>query len=128
VKTASNPSLGTIVVDANGATLYTLTKNGAAVPCTSSTGCLAAWPPLLLPAGVTSAVGSGVSRVGTVQAAGGTQVTVDGLPVYHFAADSAPGDTKGDGLSSFGGTWHVVKLTATGGTVTTSTGGSVSGY
>jgi predicted lipoprotein with Yx(FWY)xxD motif len=131
VKTASNATLGTYVVDASGATLYTLTKNGAAVACTSSTGCLAAWPPLLLPPGVTSAVGAGVSGVATVQAAGGTQVTFGTLPLYHFAGDSAAGDTKGEGLSSFGGTWHVVKIagsSATGGATSSTTRGSVSGY
>jgi predicted lipoprotein with Yx(FWY)xxD motif len=129
VKTSSNSKFGTIVVDTTGATLYTLTSGGAAVPCTSS-ACVAVWPPLLLPSGVTSAVGSGVSGVATVSVAGGTQVTQGGLPLYRFAGDGAAGDAKGDGISSFGGTWHVVKVGAAAGGATTSssTGGSGSGY
>jgi predicted lipoprotein with Yx(FWY)xxD motif len=128
VKTASNSKFGTIVVDTTGATLYTLTSGGAAVPCTSS-ACVAVWPPLLLPSGVTSAVGSGVSGVATVSVAGGTQVSQGGLPLYRFAGDGAAGDAKGDGISSFGGTWHVVKIGAAGGaTTSSSTGGSGSGY
>jgi predicted lipoprotein with Yx(FWY)xxD motif len=128
VKTASNSKFGTIVVDTTGATLYTLTSGGAAVPCTSS-ACVAVWPPLLLPSGVTSAVGSGVSGVATVSVAGGTQVSQGGLPLYRFAGDGAAGDAKGDGISSFGGTWHVVKIGAAGGATTSSSmGGSGSGY
>lgn len=35
------------------------------------------------------------------------QVNWDGKPLYYYAADTAPGDVKGDGV---GGTWHVVKV------------------
>jgi predicted lipoprotein with Yx(FWY)xxD motif len=128
VKTASNPRLGTIVVDANGATLYTLTNGGQAAPCTG--GCLNAWPPLLLPAGVTTATGTGVTGLGTVSAGGGTQVTHGGLPLYRFVQDAAAGDANGEGISSFGGVWHVVKTSgaSAGGTTSSSSGRSGYGY
>ena len=137
VKTASNPDLGTILVDADGKTLYTLTNNGTAVPCTGP--CLTAWPPLLLPAGTTTATGSSdVTDLGTTAATGGEQVTQAGLPLYRFAADMAAGEAKGEGLNSFGGVWHVVKVGgasssggagATGGSdSTTSTTSMSSGY
>jgi predicted lipoprotein with Yx(FWY)xxD motif len=133
VKTASNAQFGTILVDANGATLYTLTNNGKAVPCTSS-ACVAAWPPLLLPAGVTTATGTGVTGLGTASVPGGTIVTQAGLPLYRFSGDSGTGQANGDGISNFGGVWHVVKISGTGTgsgaatTPTTSGGGSGPGY
>jgi predicted lipoprotein with Yx(FWY)xxD motif len=128
VKTASDPSLGTILVDADGKTLYTLTNGNVAVACTG--GCLAAWPPALLPAGTTTASGSGgVTQLGTTPSGSDLQVTHDGLPLYRFAADTAAGDANGEGISSFGGTWHVVKLGgAASGSSTSTTKKSSSGY
>ncbi|HZJ26146.1 MAG TPA: hypothetical protein VFF40_03880 [Acidimicrobiia bacterium] len=109
VKTASNAGLGTILVDQDGRTLYTLTSGGQAVECTGA--CLAAWPPLLLLAGTdTPTGGSGVTGLATVTTPDGEQVTHDGLPLYRFAADSAAGDANGAGISSFGGVWNVVTI------------------
>jgi predicted lipoprotein with Yx(FWY)xxD motif len=111
VKTASNAKLGSLLVDASGMTLYTLTNAGQPVACTG--GCLTAWPPLLLASGTTTPTGaSGVTGLGTTSVAGGTQVTENGAPLYHFSGDTAAGDANGDGLSSFGGTWHVVAASA----------------
>lgn len=108
VATASNAKFGTILVDARGMTLYTLTKDGTPVACAGA--CLTAWPPLLLPTGTTSATGAaGVTGLGTVSAAGGTQVTLDGAPLYRFSADTSAGAANGDGITSFGGVWRVVK-------------------
>ena len=42
----------------------------------------------------------------------GTQVTVDGLPVYRYQGDSKKGQAAGEGISSFGGVWHVVTTDA----------------
>ncbi len=121
VKTASNPQLGTILVDADGKTLYTLSNQGVAVACTG--GCLTAWPPLLLPAGTTTATGAaGVTDLATTPEGTSTQVTQAGLPLYRFAGDAAAGDTKGDGVPAMGGTWHVVKISGT--TTGSSTGSS----
>jgi predicted lipoprotein with Yx(FWY)xxD motif len=39
---------------------------------------------------------------------GKVQLTYQGRPLYTYAGDKKPGDTKGDGLS---GIWHVVKET-----------------
>jgi predicted lipoprotein with Yx(FWY)xxD motif len=122
VKTASSSKFGTILVDSKGATLYTLTNNGQAAPCSSA--CLSVWPPLLLPSGVTTATGAGITGLGTTMAGGGTQVTHDGLPLYKFQADTAAGDVKGDGISSFGGLWHVVKVSGSATGTPSSTGGS----
>jgi predicted lipoprotein with Yx(FWY)xxD motif len=108
VATAST-SLGTVLVDGAGKTLYTWDRDtGPASTCVGA--CAATWPPLLLPAGVTAPVaGGGVSLLTAAPRpddASRLQVNWDGKPLYYYAADTAPGDVKGDGV---GGTWHVVK-------------------
>jgi predicted lipoprotein with Yx(FWY)xxD motif len=113
-----NPDLGMILVDAQGRTVYTLTNGGKAVACTGA--CLNAWPPVTVPAGDTTATGGpGVTGLGVTKS--GDQVTSDGLPLYTFQGDSAPGMAKGENLSSFGGTWHVVKVSGAASSSTTPT-------
>jgi predicted lipoprotein with Yx(FWY)xxD motif len=111
-------SLGTILVDAKGMTLYTLTSGGKPVACTGQ--CATFWPPLMLASGMMTAMGApGVTGLGTATAGAGLQVTANGDPLYRFSKDVAPGDTNGDGISSFGGTWHVVKADAAAATAPT---------
>lgn len=120
VETATNAKYGKVLVDDQGKTLYTLTDNGTPVACTGQ--CLTFWPPLLLPAGTSTANGgAGVTGLGATSAAGGTQVTHDGAPLYHFMADAAAGDANGEGISSFGGVWHVVKAAGASGASTPET-------
>ncbi len=131
IKTTDNPTLGKILVDANGKTVYTLTNGGAAVACTG--GCLSAWPPVTLPSGTSTATGgAGVTGLTVVTTSAGKQVADKGLPLYTFVNDTAPGDAKGDGLSSFGGTWRVVKVSGAAApaasSTTTTTSRSSSGY
>jgi predicted lipoprotein with Yx(FWY)xxD motif len=127
VQTANNSKFGSILVDSQGRTLYTLTNNNAAVPCAGA--CLTIWPPALLLAGQQPA-GSGVSNVSTASASNGQQVTYKGLPLYRFSGDVTSGATNGDGLNTFGGIWHVVKTSGGNGTTgapsgaTGTTGGS----
>jgi predicted lipoprotein with Yx(FWY)xxD motif len=108
VMTATVSKFGSVLVDGKGMTLYTLTNGGKQVACTGQ--CATLWPPLLLPAGTMTAMGaSGLTGLGTATAAGGLQVTENGAPLYRFSIDKAPGDAKGEGISSFGGVWHLVK-------------------
>lgn len=108
VATATSP-LGTILVDSAGKTLYTWDRDtGPTSTCTGN--CAATWPPLVLTSGTTTPVpGTGVSGLTTSPRpddATKMQVVWNGKPLYYYAADTAPGDTKGDGV---GGTWHVAK-------------------
>lgn len=116
VQVASNAQHGNILVNSAGMTLYTLSSEaGGAIKCTGT--CLGAWPPLLLPAGTTSpTVGAGVTgTIGTITRPEGTvQVTYNGFPLYTFSGDTAAGQTSGDGIAAFGGTWHVVQVAAAG--------------
>ena len=82
---------------------------GGKVTCTS-TECTAAWPPLLLPAGVSAPVGGGGvtdSMLGTAKTPSGEmQVTYNSWPLYTFSGDAAAGQVNGQGIKSFGGVWH----------------------
>jgi predicted lipoprotein with Yx(FWY)xxD motif len=98
----------TILADAQGLTLYYFTPDkGGKVTCTA--GCLAVWPPLLLPTGVTTPVGgSGVT--GTLSTIAnpdgkGTQIMYNNWPLYYYAKDKNPGDTTGQNV---GQKWFVV--------------------
>jgi hypothetical protein len=49
-----------------------------------------------------------VGKFGTIKrASGALQATYKGHPLYTYAGDSAPGQTKGNGLD---GTWHVIHV------------------
>jgi len=88
-----------LVATSNKMTLYTFDKDVAGSGVSNCTGgCLAAWPALTVPAGATATGGAGVTgALGTITRAddGTLQVTYDGLPLYFFAKDTAPGDTNG---------------------------------
>ncbi len=120
VKTASNATLGsTVLVDAQGRTLYHLSgeQNGRFL-CTSA-ACVAAWPPVS--AGATS---TAVSGLGTVKRPDGSeQLDYNGEPMYTFTGDKAAGEANGQGIKADGGTWSAVTVGAS----SASTGGGSSG-
>ena len=100
VMTATVGTQGTLLVaGANGMTVYTFAKdvaNSGTSACTG--GCITKWPALTVPAGSTPAGGSGVTgKLGTITRSddGSTQVTYNGLPLYFFSGDTAPGDSNG---------------------------------
>lgn len=108
VKTVSNPSFGTILVNSQGMTLYSLSaeQHGKFI-CTASSGCLGVWHPLTVSTGASP---SGVSSLSTVKRPEGTvQVTYSGEPLYTFAQDHQAGETSGQGIKDVG-TWSVVKV------------------
>lgn len=111
--TANVAGLGTVLVDGNGRTVYLLTSGGHTnVPCDDASGCTKAWPDLPLPDGVSGAkAGSGVqaSLLGTKKLSDGeTYPTYNGWLMYEFSGDSGPGQGKGQGIKSFGGTWYAL--------------------
>jgi len=129
VKVATVPGMGAVLVDTSGKTLYTLTDaNGAAVACTGA--CLQAWPAAMVPATAKVKAPKGVKSLSATKDT--HQITWKSLPLYTFAGDTGPKVANGEGIASFGGTWHVVKVgkTASSTTPTTakSTSGGYSGY
>ena len=111
LRSASSSRLGErIVVDASGRTVYTLSgETSRHLMCTSSQ-CLRFWPPVTTSAHGKLKAGRGVrGKLGRLSRNGKVQVTLGGRPLYRFSGDSAAGQTHGEGIQSFGGTWHVVK-------------------
>jgi predicted lipoprotein with Yx(FWY)xxD motif len=111
VKTASNSSVGgTILVNAQGLTLYRLTgeRSGKFI-CTTS-ACTQVWHPLTATSEATP-TGS-VGSLSTVKRPDGTlQVAYKGEPLYTFSQDTKAGQTGGQGVKDVG-TWEVVTASA----------------
>jgi len=96
-------SLGSIVVDGNGMTLYLFTKDS---PNTSAcTGqCLVNWPPLL--GEPTAGMGVDDSKLGSFQREdGSTQATYNSWPLYYWKDDTKPGDVLGQNVNEV---WFVI--------------------
>src|SRR5438309_3111515 len=113
-------SLGTVLTNARGFTLYYLTtEQGGVDKCTNQSGCSAVWPGLTPPSGGSASAASGATgQVSVITASDGSkEVTYNGWPLHTFAMDSQAGQANGQGIVSFGGTWHVATpgLTASGG-------------
>lgn len=102
----ADSTLGEIVVDADGKTLYMFDTDTQGSGTSSCTGeCLTNWPPLTTE-GDAPAVQGVTGEVGTIATAdGSTQVTLNGWPLYYFAGDTAAGDVNGQGV---GGIWWVL--------------------
>lgn len=100
-----NDTLGQIVTDASGKTLYRFDADTASPSVSNCAGdCAVKWPPALVGKGRQVQLdGVDQALVGTVtRADGSTQLTLAGWPLYEFAKDSKPGDILGQGV---GGTW-----------------------
>jgi predicted lipoprotein with Yx(FWY)xxD motif len=98
-------SLGEVLVDGEGMTLYAFTQDGDGVP-TCSGDCASTWPALLVEGEPTIADPLDPATFSTVDGAeGGTQLKAGAWPLYNFSGDSAPGDVNGQGS---GGVWYAV--------------------
>ena len=101
-------SLGQIMVDGNGKTLY-LFEADKATQSTCSGACAQAWPPFTTAGSPRVSAGASQSLVGTTRRSDGTtQVTYAGHPLYFFINDTKPGDTTGEGSTAFGAGWDVL--------------------
>jgi predicted lipoprotein with Yx(FWY)xxD motif len=94
-----NATLGPILTDATGRTLYVFKSDTAGTSnCTGS--CATTWLPLQAPAGaLTAGPGATGALAAITRADGVRQVTYKGAPLYRFSGDSATGDTKGQGIA-----------------------------
>ncbi|HEX7353539.1 MAG TPA: hypothetical protein VF288_01745 [Mycobacteriales bacterium] len=111
-------TLGEVLADAAGLTLYTFSHDTAGTSaCTGS--CAVAWPPLTVGADatLTGPAGTQTDLGTTPRPGGGQQVTFDGHPLYTFSGDVAPGQTHGQGVA---GAWYVIKVPAAAGASPTS--------
>ena len=70
--------------------------------------CAEAWPPVLTKGEPRAGQGVEASLLGTIERdGGGTQVTYDGKPLYHYAHEG-PGEVRCHNVDLNGGFWWVV--------------------
>lgn len=101
----ADSELGSILVDGEGRTLYLFTNDEPEMS-TCIDACAENWPPLEAPEPPVAGEGVDEDLLGSITRDDGTdQVTYAGMPLYHFAADTGPGDTQGQGV---GDVWFVV--------------------
>lgn len=99
--TVVETEIGEVLADEDGMTLYTFANDTEGVSnCYDN--CAVNWPPFFAEDGAEpDGPYTLVERTdGTVQWA------KDGLPLYYWIGDNAPGDTTGDGV---GGNWDVAR-------------------
>ncbi len=104
----ADSSLGSILVDGKGITLYLFTKDTPnASNCTGQ--CLAAWPPLL--GKPTAGKGVDAAKLGSfTRADGSTQASYNGWPLYYWEQDTKPGDVTGQDVNKV---WYVLNRDGT---------------
>jgi len=102
----ADSSLGKILVDQDGLTLYGF-MNDTPTSSTCGGSCTDTWPPFIQTGDeLTLADGVDEDDFGTITRSDGSkQVTFYGHPLYHYAADTKAGDTKGQGI---GDVWYAL--------------------
>jgi predicted lipoprotein with Yx(FWY)xxD motif len=107
--------VGQYLTNQTGRSLYIFqgdTPNSGTSTCNGQ--CSLVWPPLLVPNNQTPQAATGInsSLVGTIQRSNAgvtsTQATYNGWPLYFYAQDTAPGQTNGQGINSFGHNWYLI--------------------
>jgi predicted lipoprotein with Yx(FWY)xxD motif len=109
-RTVSGRSM-TIAVNGQGQTLYALGGESLAKLKCISAQCLKTWPPFRVPSATAKVtVGKGVpGRVSILTRVKAKlfQVMLDRHPLYTYSGDKGA-SAKGQGINSYGGTWHVI--------------------
>jgi predicted lipoprotein with Yx(FWY)xxD motif len=109
-------SLGSILVDSSGFTVYRFSKDsGARSSCVSNRECNATWPALTSSGKPSAGPGVKASLISTIAIAGGKrQVAYAGHPLYLYEPASERAETGYVGVSAFGGTWLAVNASGSG--------------
>ncbi len=117
-------SLGSVLTNAQGLTVYWFAKDTAANSACSG-ACAAAWPPVIgMPQPASGFKLTG--KLGEIKRADGSmQATYDGHPLYLFAGDSKPGQVNGNAVNGFGALWYAIKIGTS--TMASTTGSGNSG-
>jgi predicted lipoprotein with Yx(FWY)xxD motif len=103
--TVVDTKYGRVVANDRGQVLYDYADDTPTASACNAAWCLVDWPPLQ-GGGAPTAARSITGAVAVIDGAGGTrQVTLGGHPLYTFAGDLHPGDTRGQGIGS---DWYLV--------------------
>jgi predicted lipoprotein with Yx(FWY)xxD motif len=133
---AQSSSVGKILTDGSGRTLYLFEKD-TGPKSTCSGACAADWPPFTVKSKPAVAGGAMSADIALIKRGGGQeQVTYKGHPLYYYTGDKSAGDMNGQGVEAFGAEWYVLspagskvegKESSEGGS-STSSGGSTGRY
>lgn len=105
VKVAKKDGAGSYLTDAKGMALYVFRKDAPGKSACAG-DCVARWP-LYHAEKVEPAGGPKGSDFAVITRDDGQkQTTYKGLPLYYFAGDKAPGDTKGQGVKDV---WYLAQ-------------------
>lgn len=102
----ADSSLGEIVVDGTGMTVYMFDNDTQGADASACAGqCAENWPAVTTESA--DPVVEGVTgEIGTITGVdGSTQVTLNGWPLYYFVGDTSAGDVTGQGVQ---GVWWVL--------------------
>jgi predicted lipoprotein with Yx(FWY)xxD motif len=118
-----------VVTNSSGVVVYTLSgETTHHAKCKKANSCLLIWFPVTVSSAKKMSKASGIKgKLGIWKRNGFKQVTLGGHPLYTFMLDKKKNAATGEGIVSFGGTWHVVKADdkkSAGPVMTTTTGGS----
>ncbi len=104
---AETPELGQFLTDAEGMTLYIFTNDemGSGVSVCND-DCATNWPPFFAE-GATLPDGAPGELTVITRDDGSEQLAYNGMPLYFWAGDQAPGDTTGHGV---GDVWFVAAV------------------
>jgi predicted lipoprotein with Yx(FWY)xxD motif len=95
-------SVGAVLVDNNGRTLYLSTKDTQNQPSTCDGACATTWPPDLATLTPTTGLGLDATKLTELKRTdGSSQLAYNGWPLYRFAKDAKAGDVLGEGVGGF---------------------------
>ena len=106
VKLSDNATLGKVLTDSAGNTLYFFSNDANGGSACTSTGCLAAWPVFYKENGGIATGLDSADFVTITRTDGAKQTTYKGWPLYYYSLDTNPGDVNGEAV---GGVWFVAK-------------------
>jgi predicted lipoprotein with Yx(FWY)xxD motif len=123
VNTGQASGVGTVLVNAQGLTLYHWKgETTSSLQCTGTT-CLSLWKIATVPGGGSPTGGMHVTgKLATFSRSdgAGTQVTYNGMPLYTYSGDSKAGQANGQGLQ---GVWFAVTPSMSASTTSSGGGG-----
>jgi predicted lipoprotein with Yx(FWY)xxD motif len=109
--TAQKTLSAKLVGAAGGLAVYTLTNDSRSHPLCLGTACRMIWPWVTIPNGKAPTKNPLIkAKLSVWKHSGVRQLTLGGHPLYFFFMDKTKKRAHGEGIVSFGGTWHVWKV------------------
>ncbi len=116
-----NSKVGSYLADGIGNTLYNFSPDSIEKStCTNSSNvliqnktCIQLWPPFSVSSVVVPSLLNASDFTTFTRGDGLRQTAFKGMPLYYFLVDTAPGQTNGQAIAGFGGSWFVVAPSTT---------------